>query len=189
VSNKTKYHAGNPRPLPTQARLKQLFKYDPSDAAQPLVRRVGGRGVSNLKKGNRAGYKKADGYYAVKVDGWAYQLHRLVYKWHKGRNPKHIDHIDQNRANNKLENVRSVSAADNQRNRSISSHNSSGYPGVSPSRNRWRAILAKNHLGYFDSAQDAYLAYARAAIALGYDSRHFAPKSEHLALLYAELGG
>lgn len=100
------------------------------------------------------------------------QMHRLLL------NPPEdlqIDHIDGNRLNNCRENLRICSHAENQRNRSRNSTNTSGFKGVSwdKQRERFRASIKFNdkqkHLGYFDDPQEAAAAYDAAAIELHKD--------------------
>lgn len=75
------------------------------------------------------------------------------------------DHIDRNKLNNHVENLRWVSSSENNRNRSIASNNSSGFKGVSfykPSKKYVAHIYyegKKHHLGYFHTAEDAAKAY------------------------------
>lgn len=80
-----------------------------------------------------------------------------------------VDHINGHGLDNRRENLRLATAAQNQRNRGKQVNNTSGYKGVTwykPSR-KWRAqIMVKKKsisLGYFDNPEDAYKAYCEAA--------------------------
>ncbi len=57
-----------------------------------------------------------------------YAAHRLIYAWHNGEIGKSllIDHIDRNKKNNKIENLRAVSASENSQNRKKPVNNTSG---------------------------------------------------------------
>jgi len=73
---------------------------------------------------------------------------------------KEIDHKNGNGLDNRRENLRSVSRAENQQNRrGLNANNTSGFIGVSPEGNRWRATIRvsghQRHLGYFDTAEEA----------------------------------
>ena len=91
------------------------------------------RGVS-IKQGDYAGWKDTvTGYYRVKVDGKAFQAHRVVYAL-ANKNVAgnvEIDHIDKNRSNNEIANLREADAFINARNKTRYSNNTSGVNGVS----------------------------------------------------------
>lgn len=85
-------------------------------------------------------------------------LHRIIMNCPKG---KVVDHINHNGLDNRKENLRICNVADNNRNRSLSSRNTSGYTGISWSTkmNKWKVSLQKGdksfHGGYFDNIEDA----------------------------------
>lgn len=76
-------------------------------------------------------------------------------------NKKCVDHIDNNRLNNNIDNLRFASYGENNMNSKIRSDNTSNYKGVTFNKNskKWRAFIqvdGKNkHLGYFDSIEEA----------------------------------
>lgn len=74
---------------------------------------------------------KSKGYYAVRLQGKPYQVHRIIALLHDlDVDGFLIDHIDRNRGNNKISNLRVVSPKENMQNMSISSKNTSGTQGV-----------------------------------------------------------
>lgn len=92
-----------------------------------------------------------------------YQVHVLVANTFID-NPKNgscVDHIDNNRSNNNVANLRFATKTENAQNSKLSSKNKSGIKGVSfkKSSNKWRAYISidgvKVHLGYFDNIEDA----------------------------------
>lgn len=120
--------------------------------------------------GKLAGNLNGEGYVQVSFLGRLYKAHHLAWLLATGEWPQeHIDHINGNRSDNRLANLRLASAAQNACNRSISKNNTSGFPGVSwkSSKRKWVAIIqhrgVKRHLGYFDDPQRAAEAYRRAA--------------------------
>jgi hypothetical protein len=84
----------------TQEYLKQLFDYQDGQ----LIRKNGKLAVI------KAGKKR---YERITVDGKAYALHRMVYLWNHGYLPKIIDHIDGNRENNNINNLREATQQQN----------------------------------------------------------------------------
>jgi hypothetical protein len=113
--------------------------------------------------GKKAGKLGAKGYMTVglRINGKAISMaaHRVVWAIHHGRWPEmHIDHINRVRNDNRIENLRDVTPAENNRNAA----NKRVYPYVAPHTNgggRFAAqvkIGARDiHIGVFDSAEEA----------------------------------
>lgn len=151
----------------TQERVKELFDYDSESGI--LYRK--------FKSGNRkpCGHKpkSSHGYGAVKMGEKMYLTHRVIWLWQYGSMPNgEIDHIDQNKMNNRIENLRVVSASENMHNRGLRRDNSSGYPGVywSKRHKKYKAQIRINnkkiYLGYYNTAEEAFEAYKRAKMEL-----------------------
>jgi len=106
------------------------------------------------------------------------QLHRAVFAVVHGRWPTaQIDHIDGDPTNNRIENLREVSALENQRNMKRYVNNTSGYTGVRRTASgKWQALITDNgrrlHLGVFEDVEDAAAAYRAKADELGYHKNH-----------------
>lgn len=81
-------------------------------------------------KGKEAGALRPTGYVVVEIDSKPVMAHWLVWIMHNGNFDGYIDHIDGNRSNNKIENLRVVNWAENQWNRKISHNNKIGIKGV-----------------------------------------------------------
>lgn len=162
----------------TQARLKELLKYDPlTGRLMWAVSRPG------KHRGSDAGCIKRDEagkkYRQTSVDSIRYLDHRLIWLYIHGELPaEEIDHIDGDGLNNKMENLRSVSHAVNQRNRRLCSNSRSGFNGVSwHSKHRnWQVnIWAKGKqmsLGRYQSLIDAVAARIRGNKKHGYHENH-----------------
>jgi hypothetical protein len=122
-------------------RLRELLSYDPLSGA--LVWLVG---RSNAVAGSLAGTETSHGYMAVGIDGEKFRVHRVVWALVHGAWPlQTIDHIDGDRCNNKLSNLRCVSQAVNMQNmRKPSARNTSGLLGVywSGRRGGWMASIS-----------------------------------------------
>ena len=73
-----------------------------------------------------------------------YRAHRLIWLLFHGDLPKQLDHVDGNRQNNKIENLRECTPSQNQHNCKLRSDNKSGIKGVSwdSSKKMWAARLA-----------------------------------------------
>jgi hypothetical protein len=119
-------------------------------------------------KGNQAGWLNK-GYVMVGIGGEEHPAHRIIFLLHHGYCPEYIDHVDGNRSNNRIENLRSATLNENARNCKKPSHNTSGYKGVcwDKNRNKWMAYITINNkfksLGRYEQIEDAHFAYTNAA--------------------------
>lgn len=118
--------------------------------------------------GTTAGCRMNRGYWAISIDGKSYLAHRLAWLitygiWPEGQ----IDHINGDRADNRLCNLRAVSNAENAQNkRRARSDNDSGLLGVRQLGSRWQARIMKAgkaiHLGAYETKEAAHAAYLAA---------------------------
>lgn len=120
--------------------------------------------------GQEAGCVNALGYVVIRFDRRLELAHRLAWLHVHGEwPPEEIDHINGNPADNRMDNLRLASHAENGRNVRKHSDNASGFKGVHLHKQtgRWRARIKINgvskSLGLHDSAQSAHIAYCRAA--------------------------
>jgi hypothetical protein len=107
-----------------------------------------------------------EGYLNILVNNQLHRAHRLVWLYVHGVFPtKYIDHINGIRNDNRLINLREVSNTENLHNQKIRLTNTSGFKGVSWSKQRqkWQAQCCvnyiKTHLGYFDTPEEASKVY------------------------------
>lgn len=120
------------------------------------------------KEGSVAGTLTAAGYRRVRYRRKHYLAHRLVWLHVVGEWPQdEIDHIDRNKLNNRIENLRVVGRKHNQQNqRAARKDNSLGTRGVCVKRGRYVAQISIDgkvtHLGYYQSAEEAQAAYNKA---------------------------
>lgn len=120
-----------------------------------------------FKKGDLAGSKGKNGYLRVRVNTKPYSVHRVIYEMLIGPIPKGclIDHMDQDKSNNKINNLRVCSNSENQKNRGRTKTNSTGYKGVTFNKeaNKYRATITLDgvnvSLGHFSTAKEASLVY------------------------------
>lgn len=123
--------------LPSQKELKNLFRYDRKGF---FVRKV--KTGYATKVGQIVGAKKrTDGYCQMRVNSDKFLTHRLVFLFHKGFCPVHIDHINRKPWDNRIENLREVSHSENLLNTGIQSNNTSGFRGVyfCNTHKKWKA--------------------------------------------------
>lgn len=158
--------------------LHSLFSYDPDTGV--LTNKVDRHYKARI--GVEVGFSiecKGKSYRQLRLDGKQYQAHRLIWLMMTGQEADTIDHIDGNGLNNRWDNLRSVSVADNLRNRRKPSTNTSGVVGVSwnNQRNKWHSQISGNngkrkHLGYFTTIEEAAEARKQAEIDYGYHENH-----------------
>ena len=118
----------------------------------------------NRRLGDAAGHADDRGRPKIQVDGNRYLQSRLAWFWMTGAWPKNeIDHINGNHADNRWSNLRQATRSQNECNKSLKANNTSGRKGVRKVNNRWRAEIMVNqesqHIGYFDTARQASVAY------------------------------
>jgi hypothetical protein len=153
--------------LISQEYLKSIFKYEPETGNLVRIKYLS----PNAKVGNIAGCLcKKTGYIIVSVKDKTYPLHRIVWMYLYGKFPKEqIDHINCNRSDNRLINLREATNQENQRNKKLRSDNKSGYIGVSwfNRDSKWKADIRidgkTKHLGYYDTPEEASDAYKKVA--------------------------
>lgn len=78
-----------------------------------------------------AGSMHKYGYRHITWMNKVHKAHRLIFMLHHGYFPEEVDHINGNRADNRIENLRAANRSENQCNRNILANNTSGYAGVS----------------------------------------------------------
>jgi hypothetical protein len=147
--------AATPIPAPLLARLRECFDYDPDTGL--FFWKVSKRGIRRPQAGCFAG-----GYTVIQFDGVRYRAHRLAWFYVHGEWPAHeVDHINGIRSDNRIENLRLATHAENLRNQKLQARNTSGCKGVAfdRSRNKWMAqihVAGKNiNLGRFDTLNEA----------------------------------
>ena len=110
----------------TKRRLLEVMRYDTFTGNFHWLKSFG-----NRKAGDVAGRLSENGYLLVSVDCRIYRVHRLVWLYQYGKFPEqYVDHIDGDKLNNRLCNLREATLAENQKNQGIPKHNTSGFKGV-----------------------------------------------------------
>ena len=133
--------------------------------------------------GKEAGTVHSNGYSVIRFEKrrkyWRVRAHRVVWLLHHGEWPNgEVDHINKDRLDNRIENLRVVSHAENAKNAKRRSDNTSGHTGVIWNRklSKWQAQIhsgGKNHfLGAFTDINDAIAARKAAEPRFGFHAHH-----------------
>jgi hypothetical protein len=140
----------------TQKLLRKLFYYEEGKLFNRIQR------GNRAKAGEEAGCLHHTGYKVVRINRKNYSSHRLIYMFHNGEITEglHIDHINQDKSNNNIENLRLVTNQENGFNRGAK-----GYY-FNKAKNKFRAQIRLNgeniNLGYFNTEEEARDAYLEA---------------------------
>ena len=152
-----------------------LFKYDPETGN--LYKRIKGTNEFRVKP---SGTKTKTGYIQIGVDGKLYLAHRIIMLLvNKSLSDNcQVDHIDHNRLNNRLNNLRAVSQSGNMRNSGRRSDSSTGVTGVvyhKQARKYMASIFIDGkriYLGLFKTLGEAATARQDANMKYDYHKNH-----------------
>ncbi len=174
-------------PLPSKEVLEQLLDYEPDTGRLYWKPRPASMFASeqasrtwNTRYAGKEAFTSLDrkGYVQAGIFNKVYRAHRVIWALVHGDADGHIDHINGNRSDNRLDNLRLVSRKENQRNQKLHSDNTSGVNGVSWKKNRgkWQAYCHIDrkyiHLGLFDTKTEAIAARKAALVMLEYHPNH-----------------
>lgn len=143
----------------SQERLREVLDYNPDTGVFTWV-----NGNSrNVKSGDIAGYKNQQGYIRIRVGAKLLPAHRLawIYVYGEDIDGYEIDHINGDKSDNRICNLRISSHQQNMFNMKKKSTNKSGVKGVHFDKrcNKWRAQTSINkkrvHLGLFNTIESA----------------------------------
>lgn len=145
----------------TYERLTELLECDTGTGEFKWKVRCQGR-----KFGWFGGYLQSDGYQQITIDGKRYLAHRLMWLYTHKEFPKNqLDHINRIKSDNRIINLREVTASENRQNTEKKRNNKSGYKGVYWDKRvrKWRSQIRvldeRVHIGYFDDPKDGHDAY------------------------------
>jgi hypothetical protein len=161
--------------LPSQEELYKFFEYKEGNLYWKIKPR------NSAKIGDKVGSLDSKGYVVLKLNNLQYKMHRIIWVYHYDTISSNlqIDHIDGNKTNNMIENLRLATNSQNKsNNKRVYCNSKSNILGVhwSKTKRKWVSQIRKNnkaiHLGYFLNQDDAIA--ARKAAELQYFAE-FAP--------------
>jgi len=145
----------------TKKMLHELFKYK-----NGILYSKVDRYKTSIKKNDVIGTINTQGYLRTCINKKHYKVHRLIFMMFYGYMPKEIDHIDCNKLNNKIENLREATHSQNLCNKTKLKNNTSGIKGVCLHHGKWRVRVGLNKktisIGVFDNLELAELVAAEA---------------------------
>lgn len=148
----------------SQEGLKELLNYDPLSGVFSWRCSV----TNSVRTGQQAGSLHSSGYRNLQLNLKTYREHKLVWLYVYGTYPTdNLDHINGIRNDNRITNLRLATRSQNSCNRGKGSNNSTGFKGVTPVNDKYRARVASCkkyfNLGTFPSAELAHQAYCKKA--------------------------
>lgn len=182
------------RQLPSPDELRQLLNYDPETGlfvwkrrpeemfeARGSIARATGAGCWNGRWAGRPafGLCTTHGYMIGSIQFQKVRAHRVAWAMHYGAWPNsEVDHINGNRADNRINNLRLVTSSENKQNMKRRTDCPSGVTGVYwwPQSEKWRVQIAargiRQHIGMFKTFEEAVAARKAAEARLGFHENH-----------------
>ena len=164
--------------LPSAEEVRARLDYDPKTGiftwrARTDIADKRTRNAWNAKyAGQRAGTLHSEGYWQIRLPQGIFLAHNLAWLHYYGHWPRDLlDHKNCMESENWIDNLREATPSQNCANTRVSRNNLVGLKGVS--RNRRGTFYARivfhgkrHHLGTFDTAEEAHLAYLSAATSM-----------------------
>jgi hypothetical protein len=165
------------KPLPSQEYLHECFEYDSQTGMLTWKNRPEHHFQTKKSQlhfksayaGKLVDNDAGEGYYRVCIDGSRYKVSRIVWKLFKKVDPLNlIDHINSNRKDNRIENLREATHVQNAQNKKVSILNKLGLKGVYY-RKKEKAYYVeikvnklRKKVGSYKTAEEAHKAYCEA---------------------------
>lgn len=151
-----------PKTLPSHETLKALLDYD-AETGDLIWKERPGQTAFNRQFAGKPTSRNLDrdGYRSVSIHGSVCRAHRVVWKWHHGTDPGDtIDHLNRQRADNRIDNLVSATVGENARNRAFKAR------GTTPIGNTFQAQIAiagrTKYIGSFATEKAARAAFLAA---------------------------
>lgn len=157
--------------------LHNLFTYDQSTGFLIHKVRTEGHNVRDWNSkyaGKSAGTKQNKGYISITIKTSkgrkSYLAHRVIFMLLYGTIPDEVDHINRDRSDNRIENLRGATHSQNQAHRTQVTISKSGYRGVwfDKGTGKWRAGISVDGkgktIGRYATKELAAMAYNASAV-------------------------
>ena len=109
--------------------------------------------------GREAGSVNSAGYRIVMINYKHYLAHRIIYFMFNNKFTQYVDHIDCDKLNNRIENLREATVNQNHQNTKLDGRNKTGVKNVSKRGNKYRVGFTHHrksiHCGYYDTLEEA----------------------------------
>ena len=129
----------------TQSHCHELFEYKDGNLYwKPVIK---SKNRPSVRNGRVVGTVVGNGYLNVNINKQRYPVHRLIFLMFHNYLPEEVDHINNNKQDNHIENLRAANTQTNKYNTLLSRHNTSGIKGVSWHKTikKWRCSLSFNN--------------------------------------------
>lgn len=148
----------------TQDMVRDALDYNPTTGWFTWRKKV----ASKVVIGRRAGTRGAQGYRQITLYGNQVLEHRMVWFWVHGEWPDLVDHINLNKTDNRVANLRKASHFENACNARAHRDNPNKRKGIWRTKSgRWQAMITVNKkrlfLGAYGTPEEAAAAYDEAA--------------------------
>lgn len=171
------------RPAVEVEELNSLLEYDPETGFFVWQSRNGTTAPAASwdarLAGKKAGWVNAQGYVYINIHNRSHRAHRVAWAMYHGSWPDgQIDHINGNRSDNRIANLRIVNNAENSKNQCKRVNNTSGTTGVtwSKQRGKWQAQIVRHgkikNLGHYANKDDAIAARKKAEQEMEFHPNH-----------------
>lgn len=154
------------REYPSFEELNELLSYNPETGDFFWKKSVG----KNIRKGDRSGKPIPCHYSQIGIKDKVYYSHRLAWVLtYKEQPPQYIDHINGDKNDNRIANLRSATNSQNMTNRGKNKTTDSGLKGAyyHKKTGKYFSSICKNYktmyLGLFNTKEEAHAAYCEAA--------------------------
>ncbi len=164
--------------------IRQIIDYEPETGSMwwkvrdrsLFARESDWRTFNKRFAGKRVGNINDKGYYATQLFGRHIGCHRAAWAHYYGEWPDQIDHVNGDRTDNRIANLRNVSHRENSKNRKVREDNRTGQTGVYEVKGRWVALIntdkGRFFIGRFKEYADAVFARKIAEKCFGYHENH-----------------